>query len=39
MTWPTHTLFGISTLWLLAPGDGNTEGRSDRCNVVHPDYQ
>ena len=19
MTWPTHTLFGISTLWLLAP--------------------
>jgi len=19
MTWPTHTLFGVSTLWLLAP--------------------
>jgi hypothetical protein len=19
MTWPTHTIFGISTLWLLMP--------------------
>ena len=26
MTWPTHTLFGISTLWLLAPFPPETLG-------------